>query len=117
MCGMFDWIDMIGNYEERKVDRYELGDILVDTARVTDGQKPYETGVYHPEYDNGRCIIVEAYDTKEKAQEGHDKWVKILTSPNLPPTLKDCCNAGIIAIAATLGVGMEFPHNKGCNGV
>lgn len=33
---MFDFLDMIGNYEQRAVARFEQGDLLVDTCAVTD---------------------------------------------------------------------------------
>ncbi len=92
---MFDFISMIGNYDERLVDRLEDGDLIISTVFVTDGTHPYETGIAHPEYNDGKFVIVEAYDDKVLAQKGHDQWVKLMTSDSLPDELIDCANAGI----------------------
>jgi len=97
---MFDFITMGGNYEERAVDRFEGPDgLIIDTAAVTDSEKPYETGILHPEYNDGKWIIVELYDTKEAAQTGHDEWVKKMTSGELPEKLVD---VSLTIIAAML---------------
>lgn len=96
--GLFDRIiAMAHNYEERKVARYGPDDagVCVDTVSVTDGDRPYETGVTHPAYDTGHWIIVEAYDTKEAAQAGHDRWVATMTADVLPDVLTDCANSEI----------------------
>ena len=77
--GLFDFLEMSGNYEERKVANYSEGKLVVDTCAVTDSSKPYETGITHPDYKDGDWIVVELYDTKEQALEGHDKWVKKMT--------------------------------------
>jgi len=66
---MFGVLGMMGNYEERKVDRFEKGDVFVDTAAITDSEHPYETGIRHPRYNNGELIIVAMYDTKEEAKK------------------------------------------------
>lgn len=95
MLGMFNFFQDCNNYEDRKVDRYEEGDLLISTAFVSDGIKPYETAIAHPSYNNGAFIIVEHYDIKEDAVEGHKKWVDIMTSEHLPDTLCDCKNAMI----------------------
>jgi len=92
---MFDFLMDAGNYSERKVDNFENEDCIIDTCAVSDGNKPYETGIQHILYNNNQWVIVEAYNSKDEAQIGHDKWVKIMTSENLPDTLKDCQNAGI----------------------
>ena len=89
MRGLFGFMDMVGTYEQRKVDRYEKNGLIIDTAFVTDSDQPYETAVARPEQNNGDWVIVEAYDTKEEAQIGHDKWVKKMLSKKLPETLKD----------------------------
>jgi len=104
---MFDFLSMAGNYESRAVDRYEACGMIIDTARVTDSNKSYETGICHPEYNNGDWVIVEVYDTKEEAKEGHSKWVAKMTSANLPASLKDCQNAGISQL---VGGSLEFPR-------
>src|SRR5258705_1718212 len=89
---MFNFLNALDNYEDRKVDSTEVGDSEVDTCSVNDGIQDYETAVKHPKYNDGEWIIVEAYDTKEDAQTSHDKWVKIMSSIPLPNKLIDCKN-------------------------
>lgn len=96
----------------QKVDRYEKSDFVIDTAPVWDGKQPYETAIQHPEYNNGKWIAVEAYNTKEEAQEGHDKWVDIMTAPDLPKSLTDCCNAEMASILKARGNQMEYPRKQ-----
>ncbi len=92
---MSDFRSMAFDYEGRKVDRYKVGDLFVSTVRVTDSAKPFETGVVHPAYNNNEPIVVELYNTKEEAQEGHNKWVKIMTARKLPWQLVDVGSNGI----------------------
>lgn len=92
LFGMFD------NYEDRKVDRYEEGNLLVDTCSVTDAAQPYETAVAHPNYNGGDIVIVECYDTKQEAQDGHNRWVAIMTTFPLPVKLLDVSSAAIAAL-------------------
>jgi hypothetical protein len=97
---MFNFMDMAGNYEDRKVDKYEEGELFISTARVTDADKPYETAVKHPDYGmDGSLAIVETYDTIEEAQKGHDQWVAKMTGENLPDELADVGLSGIGQLA------------------
>lgn len=105
---MFGFLDMANNYDQRKVDCFEKGDLVVGTVAVSDGKQPYETGVQHPAYNDGKWVIVEGYDTKEDAQAGHDRWVEKMTSNNLPHTLEDCANAEIGQLARDAGCDMSF---------
>jgi hypothetical protein len=99
---IFSFLQDIGNYKDRFVARYpQEGDFLVDTVAVSDGQKPFETAVKHPDYHEGEIVIVETYPTKEAAQDGHDKWVKIMTADNLPESLADCANSEIASMIGT----------------
>lgn len=107
---MFNFFMDTDNYEERKVDRFEKDDLIIDTARRFDGRQPYETGIEHPEYNDGRWVIVEAYDTKEEAQVGHNAWVEKMTTLELPNILRDCQNAEISSFADAFGCDMEFPR-------
>jgi hypothetical protein len=108
---MFSFLSDIGNHADRVVGRYpKNGPFLVDTARVSDGEQPYETAVQHPEYNNGKMVIVEAYPTREKANIGHARWVKIMTSDSLPDKLVDCLNSGISQVA--LSGANVFLRNK-----
>ena len=92
---MFNFFLDMGNYQERAVDRFENDETIVDTARCSDGSKPYETGVCNPAYNDGDWVIVESYDTEEEAKEGHNKWVEIMTVDKKPDELVDCHNAYI----------------------
>ncbi len=93
---MFGFLDMLGNYPQRRVERYEAqteaGRILISTAFVTDGAKPYETAVGHPDYNDGKYVIVQAYDTVEEARTQHFQWVRQMTNEPLPTCLIDCGN-------------------------
>lgn len=108
---MFEFLNDFGNYDERKVDHTELeGGAQIDTARVSDGRQPFETAVSHPDYNDDKWVIVEAYDTKEDAQKGHDRWVKTMGTDPLPTELKDCSNANISGFVEALGGDMVFPR-------
>lgn len=92
---MFDFLNMVGNYEQRKVDRFEQDDLIIDTCAVNDiNDYDYETGIEHPSYNKGSWVIVEQYKTKAQAKKGHKNWIKIMTSKKLPKQLKDVstCN-------------------------
>lgn len=93
---MFDFFRMIGSYESRKVARYEKNGLLVSTCEVYDSEYPHETAVAHPDYNNGMAIVVESYDNKKNAEEGHLKWVEIMTSEKLPSVIES--NGGIFGI-------------------
>jgi hypothetical protein len=107
---MFRFLNDFGTHEARKVDRFEKGDLTVDTCRVSDDDDfPYETGVESPDYNDGKWVIVEQYITKKEAQAGHDKWVKIMDTDELPESLPNCA-AGF---AKTLGLKMKTCYRKG----
>ncbi len=91
--GMLDFFLDQGNHADRTVDYYEAGELCIDTCRVSDGQQPFETGIRHPAYNKGKWVIVEAYNSKEKAQSRHNKWVTTMTAKELPLHLTDCANA------------------------
>lgn len=98
---LFDFFSMANNYEERKVDRFQKDGVIIDTCAVTDSDQPYETGISHPQYNGGNWVIVELYSDKEKAQEGHKKWVEKMTSENLPDELEDVSTAEIAEFRTT----------------
>ncbi len=98
---MYGISDMVGTYEERKVQLDEFDWGMVSTARVTDGTLPYETAVEHRDYADKdgqyrHMVIVENYATKEEALIGHSKWVALMTSDPLPEKLADCNNSGLV---------------------
>ena len=105
---MFDFLNMLDSYEDRKVDRYENDILFVSTAKVTDGKQEFETGIAHAQYHDNEMIIVEAYGNKEDAQKGHNKWVKIMTNKNLPNVLEDCGNAEISQLCRDENCVMVF---------
>lgn len=61
------------NNDRSDVFRDEFGDIIVDTVSPCD-IKVWETGINR----NGDWIIVEQYEDRESAKEGHKKWVNLL---------------------------------------
>ena len=107
---MFNFLEMAGTYDSRKVARFEDGEITVSTASVTDGSSPFETAISHPEYNDNNWVIVDKYNTVEEARQGHDKWVTVITTKPLPEKLVDCANANISQLADTVGCDMEFPR-------
>lgn len=76
---MFDVLSMIGNYSERKVDRFETDLFTIDTAFVTDRGLPYETAIAHKDFNDGEWIILGWRITKEEAQKFHDEMVAFYT--------------------------------------
>jgi hypothetical protein len=73
--GIFDFLSITKNYEDRKVDKYKCKEFIVDTCWINDNDPPYESAVSHKDFNNGSWCVLEHYDTKEKAQIGHNKWV------------------------------------------
>lgn len=92
--GLFG-LDMLLNYDDRKVERFEKGTLIVDTCAVSDSAQPYETGIKHSSYNEGKWIIVQLYDSVNEAKKGHKQWVKRMTSKSLPKELKDVSSASI----------------------
>ena len=67
-----------GNYESRKVDRTVINDYTIDTAYSSD--YGYETAIWKNDSD---IAIVERYEDKSEAIEGHNKWVEFCkTNPS-----------------------------------
>jgi hypothetical protein len=96
-------LKMMGNYEQRKIDRFEgKNGLIVDTCAVSDSTQPFETAVQHSKYNSGKWIIVELYSTEEKAQTGHKKWVETMTAKKLPKSLTDVSTA---TIKTMFGIG------------
>lgn len=109
---MFGFLDMMSNYEDRKVARNDFDWGFVSTASVTDGAHQFETAVKHDRYNSGKIVIVEHYDSKEDAEAGHKKWVETMTAPKLPTALTDCCNAGIGQLAEAVGCETVFERDS-----
>lgn len=97
---MFSYMSMAFDYEQRKVGRYERDDLFVSTCKVTDAQKPYETAIESPLYNNGKLIVVADYDTLEEAQAGHEHWVALMTLD--PPKTLPSLNTSEIALLGAI---------------
>ncbi len=80
-------------YYLRVVGKYEKKRVLISTAKVHEGKLPYETAIKHPLYDKREWIVVEAYATLKEASDGHNRWVKTMTTNPLPEELKECPNS------------------------
>ena len=107
---LFDFLSDIDNYEDRKVDSYKKDDLFVDTCRVSDSTKPFETAVSHPAFNDNNLIIVELYDTEEAAKEGHLRWIdKMLNNP--PLQLIDVSTAGAASLLRALGGLPAYERN------
>ena len=96
---------MAANYTERKVDHYEKDGLVIDTCPVTDSSEPFETAVQHPNYNDGKWIVVQTYNSKEEAETGHKKWVKKMTKKTLPNQLEDVSTAVIAEFCDIGGTG------------
>jgi len=81
--GLFDFLQMAGDYDQRKVARYDGLEGFVSTAKVLDSRIPYETGIQF----NGwgpHVRIVETYYTVEAAKIGHIAWADKMMTNGLP---------------------------------
>jgi len=100
---MLDFLGILGDYDERKIGRFEDGKLIIDTCMVCDADENYETAITHPAYNSGKWVIVETYATEELAKVGHAKWVRTMTAPELPDRLFDVGSAGIKKLAEAFG--------------
>ena len=107
---LFGFLKDLKNYSSRLVLTYRAPGLVVDTARVSDGDHPYETAVAHPDYDQGKLIIVEAYDTEADARAGQARWVKIMSTAPLPEELEDCANSAVAQLLRAAGDRLVFPR-------
>lgn len=95
---MFDFLEMCGNYKERVVANDIINGVTIDTAAETDSDQPYETGINGKMYNGNEWVIVELYDTKEEAINGHKKWVELFKK-EFPETLTDVSSSTICKLA------------------
>ena len=95
MNEMFAFVKDMNNYEDRVVNHSEINDAVIDTARISDGKQPYETGITSAHYNDGQWVIVAAYDTVPDGLMGHDHWTALFSHEyeKLPEKLQDCQNA------------------------
>lgn len=71
MTGLFGFLDMIGDYDDRKVGRDLVEGLIVSTAYSTD--EGYETAIVDADK---KVHPVERYESKELALEGHQRWIE-----------------------------------------
>jgi hypothetical protein len=109
---MFKFLSMLDTYEDRKVARYEQGGLFISTALVNDSDDPYETAVAHPAYNDGEIVIVETYGDLDSAKAGHEKWVSIMTRPELPAKLVDTSTALIAKLCRATGNDLIFENEE-----
>ena len=98
MKGLFGFLDMDNNYEQRKVSNTVINNVEIDTVLVTDSSKDYETGICSSLYNGNKWVIVELYNTKEQAVIGHNNWVKKFSNKKrFPKFLEDVstCSSAI----------------------
>ena len=109
---MFDFILDMGNYNDRVVGRFDddRSGLMVSTCRVSDGVHPIETAVKHPDYNDGKMVIVEGYDDPESARAGHEMWVEVMTHDPLPYELIDCRNSELTQVIHS--TDMVFPRSS-----
>lgn len=75
-----------------RIGLFDDGWLYVSTIRCLDTcRQPYETGIRCPEYNDGRIVIVQSYDTEEESRTGHQQWIDLMQE-NPPDYLRDCGN-------------------------
>ncbi len=107
---MFGFENMLIPYEERMVARFENDEtgLVISTAAVFDTSMPFETGILHPRYNDGKWVIVKQYHDRESAEQGHEKWVKAMNHPQLPTVLEDVSDNFAAEMIRALGGDMIF---------
>lgn len=98
LAGALSFFDSVakGQFEEHDIiGRLETDDLTIDTCWAPD-QQHFETGVLDGRYDDD-YIIVERYDDRAGATDGHERWVKALTTGTPPAQLQDidCWSLGL----------------------
>lgn len=58
----------------------------------------YETAISSPFYKEGKLIVVEEYETWGEAEEGHKRWIRIMTHSELPSCLVEVSTSVIVGI-------------------
>lgn len=95
-----------------EVANFEKGRLTVDTCGVADADKPFETGISHPAYNDGDWVIVQLYKTKATAIRGHKKWVKLMTAKKLPKELKNVSTTETAKMVNVVANGEDWRTHK-----
>ena len=95
------------------INQYFDDTVFVSTIRGFDTGR-YETAIQHPDYNDGDIIIVASgYESMEAAEEGHNKWVEIMTSDILPESIPEMSDSGIAILGKITGaIPMEHERKK-----
>lgn len=80
IIGEFCMLAMIGNYEDRLVRNTKNDEFELDTVAVYDRPWNYETAVQHKGFEFEEWIVLDGCDTKEVAEEMHQRWLDKLLS-------------------------------------
>ena len=107
---MFGLENMLIPYDERMVARFENDEtgLVVSTAAVFDTSMPFETAVMHPRYHDGKWVIVKQYHDRESAEQGHEKWVQVMSAAQLPTVLEEIGDNIAAKMMRELGDAMVF---------
>lgn len=61
---------------ERELEEDTVNGYHIDTCAVDDRDWLWETAICHKRFNSGDWIVVQGYDTKEKAKAGHNMWIE-----------------------------------------
>jgi len=78
----------------KRIALFQKEEFTVSTVTPSDTNEP-ETAVEHPDYNNGKWVIVEEYKSIGDAKIGHEKWVKAMTAEILPEILVDVSSSPV----------------------
>lgn len=74
ITGAIGMLTMMGNYEDRLVRNTKTDEFELDTVAVYDRPWNYETAVRHDDFNDGDWIVLDGCDTKEDAEDMHERW-------------------------------------------
>lgn len=105
---MFAFLDMLDDYESRKVARDEVEvegyKVILSTARVTDSLNPYESAIW-VEHET-EVVVIKNYFSLESAQNGHKKILNELPKENIVEFISQLEDVGNSEISVFLRGGV-----------
>ena len=103
-------------FEDRVVGRHEneLTGLCVSTMEVFDSDRSFETAIAHPDFAQGKWVVVEGYDDIDTAAKGHDKWLAVMTAEKLPGALVDVSTSFPAKMSRELGDPLIFEKGIEC---
>lgn len=92
---MFDALMSLSNVNPTRIARYESPEkqLIVSTIKCGDGLYNFETAISHKDYNEGEWMIVAAYNESDSAVSGHNEWVVLMTSEELPESILEVENS------------------------